>query len=213
MRCVLYQDELEQKLICIAYGKEPDDTEITQAVMDAQHKRLEEKLDEAMDRFGIDLDDPEVDESLLRDEDAVDIDDLPAKVRKHIEFVENSDLRKTAERYHKKTHEFLASTFFKEGFQPGSHKDDFEVIAWYHTLFPAKINRALAGFHESVSEGDVSLCDAVAQFRISEKAASRSIAAWKRLIGQYGEQRKLLRELIVLLDNMLNRIRLLESRI
>ncbi len=62
-----------------------------------------------------------------------------------------------------------------------------EVISWYHTLIPSKLNRALRGMMES---GDEDLSDLLAGFRLEDAngsakvvliAIDRSMAAWLRL--------------------------------
>jgi hypothetical protein len=58
--CRLYLDEFERKATYIAYGKDEDDAEITKAVIEAQHKEVEEILSAQMDKFGIDLDNPDI---------------------------------------------------------------------------------------------------------------------------------------------------------
>ena len=96
VRCTLYQNEFELKITCIAHGREDDDPQITEAVLEAQNKDIEEKLNNDMDKFGIDFDvsDPK--------EDEVDFEDLPEDIQKHIRFDENNPLDKTAEQYRKK---------------------------------------------------------------------------------------------------------------
>jgi hypothetical protein len=68
------------------------------------------------------------------------------------------------------------------------------------------MHRALCGFHEPAGEGDISLCDAVAQFEICKKAASESIEALRKVKGHFPAYRTQISELIALLHNILNRI-------
>jgi len=199
MRCKLYQDELEQKITCIAYGREPYDPEITEKIMRQQFEDIEEKLEQFVEENEIDLDDTD--------------DPEFEKIRKHIEFVENNPLDTTAEQYRKRAHEFLESTFYnKEGI--GSELAyDFETVAWYHTLLPIKLHRALCGFHEPVSEDEFALCDAVAQFVICKKAINESVKALRKLKPYYLNHNNLIVEFIALLHNILSRIEIMEGEI
>src|SRR4030042_5301087 len=72
MRCKLYLDEFECKATCIAHGKDEDDLEITKAVMEAQFQEIDEKLSEQVDKFGIDLDNPDIDAKELNAENDED---------------------------------------------------------------------------------------------------------------------------------------------
>ena len=213
IRCTLYKDELERKMTCIAHGKDEDDPEITSAVIEAQYKEVDKKLSGGMGKFGIDLDNPDIDEDELNEEDAVDFEDLPPDIQKHIRFVENNTLDATAEQYRKRTHVFLENTFYKNKDLIPKHNYDFETVSWYHTLLPAKIHRALCGFHEPASEGDISLCDAVAQFDICRKAIEESVKSFNKIKEFFPAHNLEILKLLALLDNMHNRIQILESEI
>src|SRR3989338_505367 len=78
IRCTLCKDELERKITCIAHGRDEDDQEITKAIIEAQYKALDEQLSEYMDKFGIDLDNPDIDEDGIDEQNAVDFEDLPS---------------------------------------------------------------------------------------------------------------------------------------
>lgn len=199
MRCKLYQDELEQKITCIAYGREPDDPEITEEVMRQQFEDVEEKLEQFMEESEIDFD---------------DIDDPEfEKIRKHIEFVENNPLDATAEQYCERAHKFLENTFYKKETIKTELIYDFETVAWYHTLLPAKLHRALCGFHEPVSEDEFALYDAVAQFAICKKAIHESVKALRKLKSYYSDHKDLIVELLALLHNIFSRIEAMEESI
>lgn len=58
IRCTLYKDELERKLTCIAHGKDENDQEIAEAVLEAQYKDVDEKLNKHIGKF--DIDDPDI---------------------------------------------------------------------------------------------------------------------------------------------------------
>lgn len=211
--CTLYKDELERKITCIAHGRDEDDPEITKAVIEAQYKEVDETLSEHIDKFGVDLDNPDIDEDDLNEEDAVDIEDLPPEIQKHIRFVENNPLDATAKNYHEKAHVFLKKTFYKNEKAHTKIKYDFETVAWYHTLLPAKLHRALCGFHEPATEGDLSLYDAIAQFDICRRAIEGSIKALRNINSSLPSYRSQIKDLIVLLHNMGSRIRIMVENI
>ncbi|MBU1008464.1 hypothetical protein KKA53_05300, partial [Candidatus Dependentiae bacterium] len=56
IRCRLYGDEMEQKLNCIANGRDENDVEITGEVIQRQWEEAFEGLDEKMQEFGIEAD-------------------------------------------------------------------------------------------------------------------------------------------------------------
>lgn len=213
MRCRLYKDELERKITCIAHGRDEDDPEITEAIMEAQYKEIEEKLDEYMHKFGIDLDSLDIDEDKLDGEGVVDFEDLPSDIQKHIRFVQGQHLNATAKRYLKISHAFLEKTYYNNKKIDPKLKNDFETVSWYHTLLPAKLNRALAGFHEPMSEGDISLYDAVGQFQICKKAIINSSASLRNSAEKDMSLRDDINPLLVLLHNMHSRIELMEEEI
>ena len=134
VRCRVYHDELEQKMICIAHGKNEDDPEIVRAVMERQYEEVGDKLEALSEENEIDLDaidDPEFD-----------------RIKEHIKFVEHHPLPVTAEEYRRRAHAFLEDAFYphQEGM---SHElvHHFETIVWYHTLLLVKLERGLAGVH------------------------------------------------------------------
>jgi len=208
-RCRLYLDEFERKVTCIAYGKDEDDSKITEAVIEAQCRQVDDMLNEHIERFGIDLDNPDIDEKWLSEEDAVDFEDLPPDIQKHIRFVENNPLSCTTEQYRKKTHAFLENTFYKNEAACPEFKYDFETISWYHTLLPAKLHRALCGFHEPAADGDLSLYDAVAQFEICKKAVKESIKSLRKIKKAFSAHHIQITGLIALLHNIYSRIEML----
>lgn len=211
--CTLYKDELERKITCIAHGRDEDDLEIREAVMDAQYKVIDEKLREHMDKIGIDLDNPDIDEDKFNEVDAIDFEDLPPDIQKHIRFVENNPLDKAAENYCHKACAFLKETFYKNKSAYLSLKYDFEAVSWYHTLLPAKLHRALCGFHEPASECDISLCDAVAQFQICKKAITQSVEAFRKIAKSYVSFQAQIQTMLALLHNIYSRIEKLEESI
>ncbi|MDP3143149.1 MAG: hypothetical protein Q8N14_04320 [Candidatus Omnitrophota bacterium] len=199
LRCRLYQDELEAKLTCIAHGREPDDPEITEEVMRQQFEEVEEKIEKFMEENEIELEDLDAPEF--------------AEIKKHIELVENNPLDATAGQYRKMAQEFLEKNFYKkEGLSP-QVIHDFETIAWYHTLLSAKLHRALCGFHEPAVEGDISLCDAVAQFAVCKDSIKKSVQALQNLKPDYPGSKNLIVMLVALLHNLFSRIEALEESI
>ncbi|HAH20171.1 MAG: hypothetical protein A2Y00_10475 [Omnitrophica WOR_2 bacterium GWF2_43_52] len=198
-RCRLYLDELEQKLTCIAYGKEPDDLEITTEVMRQQYEGVEEDLEKFIEENGIELDD--------LDEGAQEA------IERQEEFMHNNPLHKTAGQYHNKAHKLLEETFYKKDRATILCHSEFEVVAWYHTLLLAKLYMALHGFHEPAVKGDVLLNDAVAQLNVCKKAINESVGALRTIGKNFTNYQQQITELIALLNNIHSRIELLEQGI
>lgn len=199
IRCSLYQDEFERKITCIAHGREPDDPEMTAEVMEKQYEALDKLMEEHEEEIEInfdEIDDPEFE-----------------KIKEHIKFIENNPLPVSAEQYRKKAHEFLKDTFYKEEKKYSALNYDFQTVAWYHTLLSVKLQRALAGFHEPASEGDLSLYDAVAQFEICKKAIRESIVALRKIELKFPSFHMQILELLALLNNIHSRIVAMEESI
>lgn len=198
IRCRLYLDEIEQKITCIAHGKDEDDPEITRAVMEEQYKGIDEVFEEIED---------------LDEDGLIDFEDLPDDIQNHIRFVENHPLPLTVEQYRKSAKIFLKDTFYeKENIDP-KNKYHFETISWYHTLLSAKLQRALAGFHEPVSEHEFGLYDAVAQFAICRKAIYESLKALRNIKLNYPDKQTQITKLIALLNNICSRIKAIEENV
>lgn len=213
IRCPIYKDELERKITCIAHGRDEDDLEITKAIIEAQFKEVDERLSEGIDKFGIDLDNPDIDEGRLDEEDIVNFEDLPPDIQKHIRFVQSNPLNATVKKYCEITHVFLEKTFYKDNKIDPKLKNDFETVSWYHTLLPAKLNRALAGFHEPASEGDISLYDAIAQLQVCKRAIEESLKALRNIAEKEKNLQDEITQLLALLHNVFSRIKLLEESI
>lgn len=211
VRCILYKDELERKITCIAYGREDDDPQITEAVLEAQYKDIEKKLSKCIDKFGVDLDDPDATD--IDEEDEIDFEDLPEDIQKHIKFVENNSLTKTAEQYRKKVYLFLEKNFYENKSLDLNLVYDFQTVSWYHTLLGAKLHRALCGFHEPACEGDFALYDAIAQFQVCKKAIILSIEALRKIDTYFKICHMQITELITLLHNIHSRIVAMEESI
>lgn len=197
-RCTLYLDELERQVTCIAHGREPDDAEMTQEVMEKQFEATAEALEDFLEEEGIDLD--------------ADIPEMQ-KIKGHMEFVRDNPLEKTARQYGRMAHEFLKETFFTPKNAASELVYDFETVAWYHTLLPVKLHRALCGFHEPAVEGDVAMCDTVAQFAVCQKAIRQSTEALRRIKPHYPQYNTLLIQILALLQNILSRIEEMQKRI
>lgn len=198
-RCRLYMDEFEQKITCIAHGKEPDDPEITAEVMRRQYETVEENLEKFIEENGIEF-----------GELGEEVQEL---IRKQEEFVENNSLHKTAQVYHEKARKLLEENFYKKKTTDSRHADEYKILAWYHTLLPAKLHRALCGFHEPAAEGDISINDAVAQFEICKKAIGESAGALRRIGKNLNGHAKQIAELLALLNNIYSRIEIIEQSI
>lgn len=211
VRCTLYKDELERKITCIAHGRDEDDQEITESVMEAQYKEVDEKLGEHVDKYGIDLDNPDIGD--YNEEGEIEFESLPEDIQKHIRFVENNPLDTVAKNYCDKTYVFLKKTFYKNELVYPGLKYDFQTVSWYHTLLSAKLQRALAGFHEPACEGEFALYDAIAQFQICKKAINNSSKALRNISGKDKSLRSSITQLLALLQNIFSRIELTESEV
>lgn len=199
VRCKVYQDELEQRMTCLAYGKDERDPEITGAVMKRQLEEIGEEIDERFEEeHEIDLDtidDPEFE-----------------RIKQHIEFVENHSLRISAHEYCRQVQTFLQEAFYPQKREMNTQLIyDFETIAWYHTLLPIKIQRGLAGFHEPACEGDLALYDAVGQFEVCKKAIRESIRAFHKIGPRLPSYQTEVTKLLALLNNLHSRIQALEE--
>ncbi len=199
IRCRLYQDELECKITCIAHGREPDDPEITEEVMKRQYEDVGEKIEEFIDENEIDIDsinEPEFE-----------------KIKEHIKFVENNPLDRTVGQYRRKASDFLEKAFSKKETVNPELAYDLETVSWYHTLLPAKLHRALCGFHEPACEGDIALYDAVAQFEICKKAITQSVEALRRINKSCASSLLQIQEMLALIHNIHSRIEQMEESI
>lgn len=205
-RCTLYKDELERKVTAIAHGRDEDDSQVTEEVMRWQYEAVDEKLQKFMEEEGIDLE---------------DIDDQTAlEFEKRIESAaENDSLNKTIRQYHQRTYKFLQKTFFHSKNIAPEIKYDFETTAWYFTLLPAKLHRALSGFYKAAAERkakdeeNFALQDAVAQFDICLDGIEKSLQALRRLKVHYPQDEKLITELLALLQNLSSRIVAMEESV
>lgn len=198
-RCRLYQDEYERKLTCIAYGRDPDDSEVTAEILKQQYEPIEKLLEKDIEEYQIEIGD--IDDSEFKEYERQD------------ELAKNDSLTQTADQYLKKSHIFLEKTFINPQEIVPALKYDFETVAWYHTLLFVKITRALTGFHEAPNDDEFGLCDAVAQFSICKKATSESDSALRRISKVYTQYRAQIIELLALLSNIKSRIELLEQTI
>ncbi len=208
IRCKLYLDEFERRAACIAHGRDEDDPEITQAVLEAQYAGLDERLDECLDKFDIDPDDPAFEEEIDK-RDAVAFEDLPPETQERIRSMENSLLEATAKNYADKTHVFLKKTFFGNDGAAPELKHDLETVAWYHMFLLVKVKRALAGFRGPAETEDMALYDAVAQFEICKKAVRESVFALRKIKDGFPGFAKQIAELTALLHNIGEKIEML----
>ena len=200
MRCKLYQGEIEQKMTCIAHGKDEDDPEMTIEVMKQQFKSVENLFEKYAQESEVDFDD-DINESDF------------AELEERGKFVENNSLHGAAEQYRRKSQIFLKDTFYeKKGLTP-EITYDFETVAWYHMLLSVKLHRALCGFHEPVSEDEFGLCDAVAQFAVCKKAIKESVKALRKIKPRFSSCHTQILELLALLHNIHSRIKMLEESI
>lgn len=199
MRCRLYQDEFEQEITCIAYGREPGDPEITEAVFKQQMESLGKDIGNGMEEYGADFDDLHDSNYSWRPEQS--------------DSLKESFLQRTVAQYMNKARSFLKATFFNDKTMDPGLIYDFETVAWYHTLLPAKLHRALSGIHEPDDPDEFGLCDTVAQLAICKKAINESTKALRKLKNRYSSHHKVIVELLALLDNISSRIQHIEDSI
>lgn len=193
-RCRLYQDEFERKITCIAYGREPDDLEVTKEILDKQYGDVERSIEKYIEEHNINIE--EVDTSEIERVD---------------KLTDEHSLQKTTMQYTMKAYEFLKHTFYEKKIKHAKLAQDFETISWYHTLLSVKMKRALSGLHEPDDEYEFGLCDAVAQFAICKKAISLSFEALQRVKPQYPNFQKQINALLALLGNISSRIQHIED--
>lgn len=199
LRCKLYKDELECKLNCIGNGRDENDPEITAAVMKQQFKEAFDELEDTMEELDIDMDEAGIDETW-------------EGIEEHVRFVSNNSLTKTSAKYSALAHDFLKKNYYEKRDISPELKDPFEIVNWYHSLLPVKINRALAGFHEPMADGDISLYDAIGQFQICKKAIRKSLNAFD-IISHHMSREKDIPGMKALLGNINSRIELLLQNI
>lgn len=198
-RCKVYHYEFEQKITCIAHGKNPDDSQMREEVMKKQFEDVEELLEEyrgELDSDVCDIDDPDLEE-----------------IKEHVKTAKNHPLPETADIYRKKANDFLENAFLKNKKAQSSLNYHFETIAWYHTLILAKLNRAFSGLEEIEDDEEFCLCDAVAQFEICKKGVTESVKAFKKIIPYFAGFRRQILELLSLLHNIYSRINIIENNI
>lgn len=199
VRCRLYGDEMEQKLNCIANGRDENDVEITGEVIRRQWEEAFEGFEEKMQEFGI-----EVDEINEHEEDAF---------KKNYRNKEKDPLRATADNYGENTDIFLRKHFFKNRKIPGEVKNELEILSWYHTVLPVKLERALTGLNKEKDQYGFGLVDAVGQLLICKKAIKKSLEALKKIRQYFPEEEQHIMKMKVLLNNISSRIDLLEKGI
>ncbi|MCK4859132.1 MAG: hypothetical protein KAS87_01080 [Candidatus Omnitrophica bacterium] len=197
--CKLYQNEFEQKITCIAHGKEPGDPEITKEVIRKQFEDTEKKIEQFTEDNGMEFGGIEIPEF--------------KKVKQNFDLGENKFLYTTARRYCKRAEEFLKDTFFNEKGIKSELAYDLEAIAWYDILLARKLHGVLSGFCESNYKDEFLLCDTVAQFAICKKAINESLKALRRLKPHYLRHKNLIIELLAMLHNISSRMKAVEESI
>jgi hypothetical protein len=97
--------------------------------------------------------------------------------------VADGDLKRVGQDLLRAARESVIGDDFEE--QALSIGDMIEVVAWYHTLIPPKVGRAVGGLLESQQDdgvlSDYRLDDANGTGRVALMAIERSMAAWLRL--------------------------------
>lgn len=197
--CRLYRDEFEQKITCVAYGKDPYDPEITHQVMEQQFKEVEDRIQRFQQDNDVDFDET--------------VDSYAEQMEQLFESVDNNPLSITAKTYCSRSGNFLKETFFDKKDISSELVYDFQTISWYHTLIPVKLNRALSGINQGLSENEYTLHDVVAQFAICRKSINESIKALQKINAHLSDYKNIINELVIILRSILSRIEQMEDQI
>lgn len=172
-KCVVYADTERKKAEHISKGEDPDDINI---VMEDVKKDLEKTmrlLKKISEKEGIDLESLPDKEALLPDikKHPLNVDCLAYMQKAHVFLKKLTSVLKA-----EKNDIFETVRLIPSAEEEISHFegiiDHYEVIAWYHTLIPAKIYRALSSKFEAVVEKDAEL----AQINLDDANGSAKVA-------------------------------------
>ncbi len=195
-RCKLYLDELDRRATNIAHGKPENDLEILKQDFEDQMEEMEDSIDEWAEEEGVDPFELEPDEGFVEE------------IRKKEEELHKHPLQKVTYQYMKISHDFLKEEYYSKQILTQDMRLNYEIVAWYHSLLPAKMHRALCGLYvpDVHDEEDYALCDAVAQFAVCRKSISLSVASLREIGQQNSQLKKRITLPLTLLHNMASQI-------
>ena len=202
-RCMVFRAEAESGRL----NNKPQEIneELWREISDMLNTVLE-NLKKLMKDRGLDhYEDQEIDEEFVRAE----------------ELVESHPLTLISETYFKQTHIWLDSNRemiaekidgYKSLFEKFPSNNSFidralkindyvEIIGWYHSMIPMKVNRALNGlYYKDDPEEDTVQNDMNGSAKVALKSVERSIVAWKELSDLIdGEESEIYRQLAMLM--------------
>ena len=166
-RCLVYQEEMNEKLNQMADGKDPDSFE---SVMESVKKGTQKSIalirtwakEEGIDLTADPFDEEEIKLASLRS-------------RKCLQH----SLSRLAHAFCKEAYSFLKRNYYRKSADYSEvHRDEYQVLEWFHTLLPVKIRRLLESLYGEEKVGsdplvqEALLADAVAQMDICGKAIS-----------------------------------------
>jgi hypothetical protein len=184
-KCYLYWQEKQREAEHRAAGRDPDDWAV---VLDDVKKQFQEAihmLHKAAKEHGIDLD-------RLPDVDYIppDPDEHPIHQRAHAytgaahPFLQALRQRVMGERSALEGRAMVLGPE-RAAREYEDIRDAYEVIAWYHTLIPAKVHRALFSKMEAEQEADeearaIQMGDALGSAKVAHESTVKSMAALRR---------------------------------
>lgn len=196
-RCAVYEEGLDKSLKHMSKGEDPNSWEAVRKDMEESFQKSIGLLKKMAEEQGIDIE-AEKDPAGEEEERA-----RQEKVKAH-------PLSKLAVEYLTAVSGFLKESSDED--EGDVLTDSFEVLIWYHTLLPPKVYRLLDGLFSSDEEGNVRLCDAVAQLDIVKTGLFRSGEALKNIAEEESMRKSALR-LASMVHKMSGMIELLERDI
>ena len=199
--CRLYLDEIGREVANIAHGRESDDPKILEEDLEIMEQKLE-ALSEENDFF------QEPDLSVEEEKEILDqIDEVEKKAKAH-------HLQQATHQYSRKIREFLKEIGFPQKVFSSEIQYHLKTIAWYHTLIPAKMHRALTGLFEADLHDleDFALHDCAAQLDVCRKGVDQSIGAFKAAAALLALN-STLTSFLAMLNNINDQIGLIEQDI
>ncbi len=208
-RCTLYMEELDRRITNIAHGRDEDDLEILKEDLENKLDEIESHTQQCEQEGYFDF--PEFSSSNY------DEDNNYEEIKEKQEQLQRHPLQVFANNYMHRIHDFLKEAFYPKAESMAQDlRNDYHVVAWYHTLLPVKLHRALCGLYARDrfdEEDDFALCDAVAQLAICKKAIKNSYQALNNIAQKNIQFKTRIKYFLVLLDNIFGRIELIEQEI